>query len=230
MFGYDDETGEPLVYIGETEDAIERLSVHAKKEEKNYWIEAIVFISKDDNLNKAHIKYLESRFYEICIEVDRYKIMNTIIPKKSAISEPDTCEMEDFLENIILIVSSLGHKVFEKLRTDIHTVGDVESIDLDNLLCFKQKDFDAKGKITSEGFVVLKGSKINNTLAKNSVGNNTIKLREQYALDGSVANYELTKDILFKSPSAAGKFVSGYSVSGPQSWVNSEGVTLKDIQ
>lgn len=80
LFGYDDDNGKPLVYIGETEDAIQRLGEHIKNEKMDYWIEAIVFISKDDHLNKAHIKYLESRFYEISKSNDRYEVMNSTVP------------------------------------------------------------------------------------------------------------------------------------------------------
>src|SRR5680860_79518 len=42
------------IYIGEAENILKRLTQHLK--EKDFWNEAIVFISKDDNLNKAHIK------------------------------------------------------------------------------------------------------------------------------------------------------------------------------
>lgn len=74
LFGIDDETDERMIYIGETEDAIQRLGQHIRDDNKNYWIEAIVFISKDDHLNKAHIKYLERRLYDIALEVGRYEV------------------------------------------------------------------------------------------------------------------------------------------------------------
>ena len=47
------------VYIGEAECILKRLNQQLGQ--KEFWSEAIVFISKDDNLNKAHIKYLENR-------------------------------------------------------------------------------------------------------------------------------------------------------------------------
>jgi excinuclease UvrABC nuclease subunit len=46
------------VYIGEAESIIKRLNQHMNQ--KDFWNETIVFISKDENLNKAHIKYLEA--------------------------------------------------------------------------------------------------------------------------------------------------------------------------
>ena len=56
-------TAKPKAYIGEAENAYSRLVQHVS--EKEFWNESVVFISKDENLNKAHIKYLESRLYEI---------------------------------------------------------------------------------------------------------------------------------------------------------------------
>ena len=46
------------VYIGETDDLPGRLDSHNKN--KDFWNRAIVFTSKDANLNKAHIRFLEA--------------------------------------------------------------------------------------------------------------------------------------------------------------------------
>ena len=79
--------------------------------QKDFWNEAITFISKDNNLNKAHVKYLESRLYEIAKDTDRYNLTNSNSPTKSSISESDQSEMEEFIENIKLLVNSLGFKI-----------------------------------------------------------------------------------------------------------------------
>lgn len=62
-----DEEGTDLVYIGEAETILTRLSLHLHQ--KDFWNEAIVFVSKDDNLNKAHTKYLENRLHVIATTV-----------------------------------------------------------------------------------------------------------------------------------------------------------------
>ncbi|MEN7547222.1 GIY-YIG nuclease family protein [Rapidithrix thailandica] len=77
LFGKD-ETGQDLVYIGEAEVVFKRLKQHLNQ--KDFWNEAIVFISKDENLNKAHIKYLENRLYELALSVHRYQLENSVIP------------------------------------------------------------------------------------------------------------------------------------------------------
>lgn len=95
LFGKDDD-GKNLVYIGEAETILKRLNQHLNQ--KDFWNETVVFISKDENLNKAHIKYLENRLYDIAKNANRYRVENYNTPTLSSISEPDQAEMEEFLE------------------------------------------------------------------------------------------------------------------------------------
>jgi len=55
--------------------------------------------------------------------------------------------------------------------------------------------------------------------------------REQLKNEGKIdENNKLTDDILFSSPSAASDFIIGYSTSGPMTWKNHQGKTLKEIE
>ena len=45
------------IYIGEADEINKRLNEHHKK--KDWWEHFIVFFSKDSNLTKAHVRYLE---------------------------------------------------------------------------------------------------------------------------------------------------------------------------
>ncbi|WBA79729.1 GIY-YIG nuclease family protein [Endozoicomonas sp. GU-1] len=65
--GTDSESGDPVFYIGEAEDVSKRLKQHAKNEEKDYWIHTSAFVSKDDNLTKAHIRYIEGKLIVCCL-------------------------------------------------------------------------------------------------------------------------------------------------------------------
>ncbi len=148
LFGKDEDDSDQ-VYIGEAESIIKRLNQHLTQ--KDFWHESIVFISKDDNLNKAHIKYLENKLYEIAKTANRYKIENNIIPAQSSISEPDRAEMEEFIENIKMLVNTLGHKVFDDKR-------ELKPKQKRNTFFIKvARGADAQGEPTSDGFVVLKG-------------------------------------------------------------------------
>lgn len=152
LFGKDEDLNE-MVYIGEGEEILKRIIQHLPQ--KDFWHEAIIFVSKDENLNKAHIKYLENRLYDLAKSAARYKVQNTIIPTKSAISESDQAEMEEFLENVKLLVNTLGHKVFEEKRE----LNINQSSREDNFYIRAARGAEAMGKPSSEGFVVFKGSK-----------------------------------------------------------------------
>jgi hypothetical protein len=58
-------------YIGEAEIVRDRLKQHKTKE---FWVFAIVLVSKDENLTKAHLRYLESRLPEEAAQVNRFTL------------------------------------------------------------------------------------------------------------------------------------------------------------
>lgn len=88
----------------------------------------------------------------------------------------------------------------------------------------------ASGRVTSEGFVVFKGSVVNSKTSAKSLGSSMTKMREKLFAEGKVENLITTEDILFSSSSAAADFVVGYSVSGPRTWKTKEGKSLKEIE
>jgi len=72
LFGKaEDNSKKGIAYIGEAENIYKRLTQHLR--EKDFWNDAIVFVSKDDNLNKAHIKYVEHKMYKTAQESLRPK-------------------------------------------------------------------------------------------------------------------------------------------------------------
>ncbi|MFR1904732.1 MAG: DUF4357 domain-containing protein [Clostridium neonatale] len=187
--------------------------------------EAVVFIYKDDYLNKAHIKYLENRFYEIAKSVNRYKVMNDKVPTRSNVSEAEQAELEEFIYNAKILVPILGHKVFDSVSE-----GKADNNEKDYLYINNNKGVSAIGMVTSDGFVVLKGSKISDRVSKNSLRDGVINLRNKHMTDGKVKEYILVEDILFSSSSTAAEFILGNSVSGPKTWKNKDNKTLKEIE
>jgi hypothetical protein len=55
LTGTDPESGKSAIYIGEAENIRSRIKSHV---EKDFWNQAVYFVSKDENLTKAHIRYL----------------------------------------------------------------------------------------------------------------------------------------------------------------------------
>ena len=224
LFGKDD-NGDEQVYIGEAESILKRLNQQLTQ--KDFWNEAIVFISKDENLNKAHIKYLENRLHDIATAAKRYKIENSIIPTRSSISESDRAEMEEFIEYIKMLVNTLGHKVFDEKR-EFKLKQKQETFFIKSA-----RNADGQGEPTSDGFVVFKGSKAAASIV-NSMAPSFIKLRQKLIDDGVLVNqnefFEFSDDYIFSSPSTAAVMVMGRNANGLIEWRNNEGKTLKEFE
>ena len=98
------------------------------------------------------------------------------------------------------------------------------------LLYLTTKNAYATGMITTDGFVVLKGAHVNEETIQSSLNAGMVKLRNRIFEEGKVVNLVTIEDISFSSPSAAADFVLGYSVSGPKTWKDKEGRSLKELE
>lgn len=225
LIGTDPETGEAMAYIGEAEIIKDRLKSHI---DKDFWIQTIVFISKDDNLTKSHIRYLEGRLIEITKDVGRVKLSNSKM-SGSRLPESDLADMEVFLSLIQLLLPVLGSDMLTPVRKS------EDSKKNQNALYCVTKGLKASGMRTPNGFVVLKGSQAvlveRPSAAKTHPG--YMALRAKLLENGSLIvknDYVLfAKDIEFSSPSAAGAIIVGGGAAGPSLWRNKNGKTLKEI-
>jgi hypothetical protein len=224
LFGKDEE-GKDQVYIGEAESILKRLNQHLNQ--KDFWNETIVFISKDENLNKAHIKYLENRLHDIAKMANRYKIENSSTPTLSSISESDRAEMEEFIENIKMLVNTLGHKVFDEKR-EFSPKQKQEAFYIRSA-----RGADGQGEPTSDGFVVFKGSKAAGTTVA-SITQNFINLRQKLIEEGVLVNKGdfliFPDDHIFSSPSTAAAIVLGRNANGLTEWKQINGKSLKEFE
>ncbi len=224
LFGKDEE-GKDQVYIGEGELILKRLNQQLNA--KDFWNEAIVFISKDENLNKAHIKYLENRLHDIAKLANRYKLDNFVIPTQSSLSESDRAEMEEFIEYIKMLVNTLGHKVFDEKR-------EFKPKQKQDVFYIKAaRGADGQGQPTSDGFVVFKGSKAaGSTVASMPLSFLTLrqKLLDEGVFIDKVEFLEFLEDYIFSSPSTAASIVLGRSANGLIEWKLKNGKTLKDFE
>ncbi len=222
LFGHNAETDAEQVYIGEAENIFSRIKQHLV--EKDFWTECVAFISKDNNLNKAHIKYLENHLYILAKESKRYEIMNSNVPTESSVSEMDSAELDEFIDNMRLILGVLGYKILEP---------DVTAVSNKNVPLYflqDQSGANATGKPNSEGFVIFKDSIITKnvfpSLSKSVIAKRQ-NLIEKKIID---ENYTFTQNWQFSSPSLAADIVLGYSANGRTAWKNEKGISLKEIE
>jgi|ERR1035437_222681 hypothetical protein len=225
LFG-ENETGKDLIYIGEAEEVYKRLK---EQLQRDFWTVAIVFVGVDGNLNKAYIKYLENRLFDLAKTVNRYQIENKDIPTLSSISESKRAEMEEFIQNIKILVNILGHKVFEEKR-ETKAFGQQTR---ETFYIKSARGADAQGEPTSDGFVVFKGSKVAISTVP-LITSNFKKLREEFIENGIITKnnetLEFSEDHVFSSPSAAAVMVLGRSANGLTEWKLNDGTMLRDFE
>lgn len=215
------------VYIGESETIQERLNQHIRDynadKEKFYWTTAVIFLGRD--LNKALIRYLEDRFVQIARDCKRYKVLTKNTYGKTVMKESQTAAMEEFIDNVRILINALGYKVLEPtVHNDPSSTVDDETLFLNLGNAF------GKGMVTTEGFVLFAGAVLNEKTSEKSLSKGAATLRRKHLASNKVKDFVTTEDILFSSSSAAADFVTGYSVSGPATWKNAAGVTLKELE
>ena len=230
LFGKDDDNAD-IVYIGESENVKERLVQHIRDypdKEKFYWNTAVIFIGHD--LNKALIRYLENRFVEIARKTKRYTVVTKNTYRNTVMKESQVAMMEEFIEDVQILLNTLGYKVLEPLVEEARTADPVSPQPETGMLSITSGNVNATGKVTAEGFVVLEGAAINEKISERSLSAGAIKQRADLLKLGKVKNWVTTENILFSSSSAAAVFVLGYSVSGPRAWKAADGRCLKEIE
>ncbi len=223
LFGKDDENND-TVYIGEAEKMIVRLKQHLKDSE--YWNDCIAVISKDNLLNKAHVKYLENSFYMLAQKSGRYNILNSTVPTCSSVSEYDEAMLQEFISNAKLLVNTLGYKAFD-------TIDDSNVNQRDEAEYFYIKaarGANAKGLIVSDEFAVMKGSIIASSTVPSM--SESLKNRRNSLIKKGIINenFEFTKDYIFTSPSLAASIVMGRSANGLTEWKNDKNKSIKNLE
>ena len=223
LFGKDD-NNEETIYIGEAERIVTRLKQHLK--DREYWNDCIVIISKDNLLNKAHIKYMENQFFRLAQESGRTFVMNGNIPTCSSISEYDKAMLEEFISNAKLLVNTLGYKTFESIQETAVAHEVTESI----FFISAARGANAKGIIVSDGFAVYKGSVIANSILS-SMPASLARLRAALFEKG-VINHEntFTRDYVFTSPSLAAAIVMGRNANGRTEWKTKNKKTINALE
>lgn len=220
LTGVDPESGDNAIYIGEAEDVSNRLKNHSGKD---FWNAATVFVSKDENLTKAHIRYIEGKLISLALETTSSLVVNAA-SSGSKLPESDAAEMDIFLHKALQLLPVLG-------ISDFNQSVEPQTTEDDMLFC-SIKGLTAKGKRTSGGFTVYTGSQA--VLDHRPSAKSMAKKRDQLVERGFLKKDKnclfFTKDIEFGSPSTAAAIVRGGASNGLTAWKNSQGKRLKEIE
>ena len=212
----------PTIYIGEGDPVRPRLEQHHR--EKDFWTSLILFSSSAENLNKAHIQYLEARLVELAKSAKRADLDNTNTPQRPNLTEPDQAEMEAFLEEMLLVYPVVGVTAFEAPKQETAAI---------HRLYLKGKGLTATGYDSPAGFVVLRGSEAVIDFVP-SAHKYALALRNTLIDRGVLAlqqdRYLFTQDYTFDSPSGAAQVIQGRTANGRIEWKDATGTTLKQLQ
>lgn len=208
------------------EGILQRLQERKKSSDKDYWTEAVVFTTAGNTFGPTEISYLENRFCTLAVEAKRYVVKNANDPTQGHVTEEKESELEEFIDYAKVIMGTLGHKVFTPINTPFAPVEE-DNANINEQFYLKTAKVDATGKRTSDGFIVLKGSKIASTATRSCPPwIKQLHIRYQDKINENVLN----EDLAFTSPSAAAGFVNYASVNGLTSWLTADGKTLKALE
>ena len=243
------------VYIGESDDVGRRIEQHASSRDDDFFERFCVFTSKDANLTKAHARYLENRFTNIARNSGRAEVLNSNVPPAGVLPESDIADMEFFIAQGELVLPVLGFDILKSTsfsarprdNAEISDVGSTRYVNatmrdgsVELVLMDKKSGIVASATLDDSEYIVRQGSTARSE-AQRSLRehlNPYFALREALIGDGSLRlkngypnMLEFTRDVVFKSPSAASAVILGRSDNGRRSWrVKATGEELAEYQ
>lgn len=220
------EEGHPRLYIGESEDVAFRVQAHPSG--LSFEIsDILLFASKDDNLSKSHVLWLEIQLIQRAMKAKRISLTNTKQPPIKSLSRAEEATMMEFIENLELVAQTAGFGYFTEVIT--------KSAAKRAILSFKmpQVGLHASATRTDEGFLVLAGSDASATvtpaLSKGYASQRDELIEKGVLVPAEGGKLTFTADCPFASPSAAAAIIAGGPRSGPENWKDDSGTTLKDL-
>lgn len=236
LFGKND-NDEDEVYIGQAgirkngEGVLLRVSEHLK--DKLYFSEAVILTTQNNSFGPTEVSYLENRFTNLARETERFKVRNGNEPNSGNVTEEKESELEDFVEYSKMVLGVLGYKIFVPLIKNDPESTVPEEGEILLFLSRKSKKsnqlIEAKCRRTNEGFVVLKGSQIEE-IDSDAIPKSIKELREKCRLNNQIMDGKIMSNYLFNSPSYAASFVLGMHTNGRADWKTEAGISLKKLE
>jgi len=213
------------VYVGESENVIRRLvDDHDNDSSKDWWEDTIVLVSKDENLTKSHVLFLESLLIAQIASIGKACCVNVKkAPKK--LPESDAVDMRYFLRQIEILLPALG---FDFLEPD--PVVSSNFVGTEFAITIPKSENALAHAVELEGsFVVKAGSRARKdeapTLAATYAMFRADLMRRGKLESEGDGLLRFTSDVAFTSPSAAASVVTGAQTNGREKWVTLNGQT-----
>jgi hypothetical protein len=215
--------GEHLAYVGESDNIRKRITQHDVA--KDWWEQAVLVTTSANNLNKAHVRYLEARLVAKAKEVGRVPLDNGTAPAATGLSESARANMEAFLEYLWMVLPALRIDMFlqhakpKGSGTINATPSSVPVFELVN----KKHGLHAKAMLVEGEFVVMEGSTARLSWSSAAQTQHSYsQLHDDLQKSGVLSAHGpvciFTSSYAFSSPSAAAAIVNGRPANGRVEW------------
>lgn len=215
--------GEPLAYIGESDNISVRIKNHDAK--KDWWEKAVLITTGANNLNKAHVRYLEARLVAKATEVGRVPLANGTAPVASGLTEAARANMETFLDYLWMLLPALRIDMFlqhAKPQASVVAIAGAPEAPVFELVA-KKYDLVATASVIEGEFVVMAGSLARSTwISKAEIQHSYAALRADLDKTGILVpngnTSVFTSSYAFSSPSAGAAIILGRAANGRTEW------------
>ena len=102
----------PTLYVGEGDVVRDRVESHYQK--KDFWTHGDAFVTSNNGLNKAHVRWLEQALIEQARRADRSRLDNGNTPGEPPLSEAERADSRAFLREILQVLPIMGLRAFEE--------------------------------------------------------------------------------------------------------------------
>jgi Domain of unknown function (DUF4357) len=228
LIGELSDSGLPRVYIGQSGNVGKRLVQHNQDTDrgKDFWNRALVVVSYPQHDANARAVFRMVAIGQ-ATQAGRYSLENGNTGARPHTPAPLDADCHEIHETAATLLATLGQPIFEPLTNAPRAKGGKE------LFYCKASGGDGVGEYTTEGFVVLKGSKARLESVA-SIQPSQERIRKQLAAEGIMAAqdgvYVFTRDHLFASPSMAAVVLMGRSANGWVEWKTPQGQTLDEVK
>ncbi len=232
LLQYLDPADRPILYVGESDNVAHRIEQHDRTREFD---RVCIITSKDANLTKAHVLYLESRLLELIDAAERAKLSNNRGSDIRSLPEADVADMEYFLSQLQMILPVVGFDFIRGTPVNERPLPHPSTSTLKLQIGVKGQPI-ATAVMEGSEVTVLKGSR---ATKQEYQTNNYKSVRDSLLADGRLADapedpayYLFAADVTFQSPSAAAAVVLNRNSNGRTEWRLADGTgrTLKDWQ
>jgi len=141
LVGYQEGDDLPTLYIGQGDGVKNRINAHVGN--KSFWDRALVFVSSNHGLNRAHITWLEWALISRAQTMGRCKLDNSAIPNEPILTRSERADTEEFFNEILNILPLVELRVFEqalKIPAPVTTAIQADKNGFDTIVVPAQED------------------------------------------------------------------------------------------